>query len=57
MYIILYAKRTKKDIENLKAVKLDKTALKLIEVLIIMLKELAQEYPKNIKIGGLKWNF
>ena len=35
----------------------NKIALKLIEVLIMMLKELAQEYPKNIKIGGLKWNF
>ena len=33
MYTILYTKRTKKDIENLKSAKLDGTTLKLIEVL------------------------
>ena len=33
MYTILYTKRTKKEIENLKSAKLDGTTLKLIEVL------------------------
>ncbi len=33
MYTILYTKRTKKDIQNLKSAKLDGTTLKLIEVL------------------------
>lgn len=33
MYTILYAKKTKKDIQNLKAAKLDDITLKLIEVL------------------------
>ena len=33
MYTILYTKKTKKDIQNLKSAKLDDIALKLIDVL------------------------
>lgn len=33
MYTILYTKKTKRDIQNLKSANLDNTALKLIEVL------------------------
>lgn len=33
MYTILYAKKTKKDIQNLKSANLDDVALKLIDVL------------------------
>ena len=28
---------------------------KLLNVMLNMLKELATDYPQNIKIGGLKW--
>lgn len=35
----------------------NEVADKLLNNMLNMLKELELDYPKNIKIGGLKWNF
>lgn len=52
MYTILYAKKTKKDIQNLKSANLDNTALKLIEVLKINPFQNPPPYEKLV--GDLK---